>query len=90
MLSALDVYNGLSPPYAAMVIAELHRNANGTYYVKVFYKNGTDSDSLQPLTLPGKMLTHLCLAPRKRDIGKQCRPRSDATVASDPGLHCLH
>ena len=27
----------------------------------------------------------------KRNISKQCRPRSDATnVASDQGLHCLH
>ena len=26
-----------------------------------------------------KLLTHLSLASHKRDIGKQCRPRSDAT-----------
>ena len=28
------------------------------------------------------ILTHLCLASNKRDIGKQCRPRSDATERS--------
>ena len=32
--------------------------------------------------------THLCLASHKRDIGKQCRPRSDA-AASGQGPHCL-
>ena len=33
-------------------------------------------------------LTHLSLASHKRDIGEQCRPRSDNAV-SDQGLHCL-
>ena len=33
-------------------------------------------------------LTHVCVASHKMDIGKQCRPISDA--ASDQGLHCLH
>ena len=28
---------------------------------------------------PAPRLTHLCLASDKRDIGKQCRLRSDAT-----------
>ena len=32
---------------------------------------------------------HFYLETRKRVIGKQCRPRSDATVASDQDLHCL-
>ena len=38
------------------------------------------------------LLTHLRLASHKRDICKQCRPRSDAAerAASDQGLHCLH
>ena len=32
------------------------------------------------------VLTHLCLASHKRDIDKQCRPRSDAAnAASDQG-----
>ena len=34
------------------------------------------------------LLTHLCLASHKRDMGKQCRPRSDAAnAASDQNLH---
>ena len=38
-----------------------------------------------------KHWNHLCLASYKRDIGKQCRPRSDErSAASDQGLHCLH
>ena len=36
-------------------------------------------------------LTYLCLVSHKRDIGKQCSPRSDAAyAASDLVLHCLH
>ena len=36
------------------------------------------------------VLTHSYLDARKRVIGKQCRPRSDAiSVASDQALHCL-
>ena len=32
-----------------------------------------------PMLGTQQMLTHLCLASRKRDIGKQWRPRSEAT-----------
>ena len=36
-------------------------------------------------------LIHLCLTSCKRDIKKQCRPRSDGTEhGPDQGLHCLH
>ena len=35
-----------------------------------------------------KTLTHCSLETPKRAIGKQCRPRSDATEC-DQGLHCL-
>ena len=36
-------------------------------------------------------LTQLCLAPHKRDIGKQCSPdQTPQNAASDQGLHCLH
>ena len=36
-------------------------------------------------------LTSLSLASHKKDIGKQCRPRTDAVEpASDHGLNCLH
>lgn len=52
LLSALQVFNDVSPPYAAMVIAELHQVA-GDYYVKLYYKNSTtDSDLMESLTIP--------------------------------------
>ena len=36
-------------------------------------------------------LTTLSLLSHKREIGKQCRPRTDsAGMTSDLGLHCLH
>ena len=38
----------------------------------------------------GESLTHLSLAFHKRDIGKQCRPWSDAAERGVwSGLHCL-
>ncbi|XP_064613887.1 lysosomal acid phosphatase-like isoform X2 [Liolophura sinensis] len=53
LLSALGVFNDISPPYAASVILELHEDPANTYYVKVFYNNGS-----QPmlLTVPGLLM----------------------------------
>lgn len=53
LLSALQVYNGISLPYAAMVIMELHQNTSGQHFVKLFYKNSTvDSDVVETLSMP--------------------------------------
>ena len=42
------------------------------------------------LRIMGCTLTHISLASHFWDLGKQCRPRSDAAdAASDQGLHCL-
>ena len=35
-------------------------------------------------------LTHITLASHWGDLGKQCRPKPDAAVASGQSLHCLH
>ncbi|KAK2819650.1 hypothetical protein Q7C36_021296 [Tachysurus vachellii] len=50
---ALNVYNGLQPPYASCHIFELHQDQNGSYSVAMFYRN--DSTATEPyyLTLPG-------------------------------------
>ena len=49
------MFNGLSPPYAAMVLLELNQNSSGDYSVRLFYKNSTtDSDVLQDLAIPGE------------------------------------
>ncbi|MCJ8747479.1 hypothetical protein PDJAM_G00153930 [Pangasius djambal] len=50
---ALNVYNGLQPPYASCHIFELHQDHNGSFSVAMFYRN--DSSVTEPyyLTLPG-------------------------------------
>jgi hypothetical protein len=48
MLSALGVFNGEPPPYAATVFIELYSDDKG-YWVSLFYRNETDSDYLMPL-----------------------------------------
>lgn len=59
LLSVLDIFNGISPPYAAMVMIELHQNTSGDYLVKIFYKNSTvDSDYVQELAIPSMMVLH--------------------------------
>ena len=51
--------------------------------------SGTEIDNCIEIRLK-ICLTHISLVSFLWDIGKQCRPRSDATsVASDQGLPCL-
>jgi len=62
-LSAMKMYNGIQPPYASLLMVELHQSAtpqeNQEYFVQVLYKNVTDSP-IAPylLTVPG--CTPLC------------------------------
>ncbi|XP_067649330.1 prostatic acid phosphatase-like [Haliotis asinina] len=58
VLSALRVYNKLSPPYTSTVIMELHQNTLGDFYVEMYFRNTTSrdpNDDTQPynLTIPG-------------------------------------
>ncbi|XP_006158561.1 prostatic acid phosphatase isoform X2 [Tupaia chinensis] len=53
---ALDVYNGLLPPYASCHVVELHRQ-DGEYFVEMYYRNETQREP-HPLTLAG--CTHSC------------------------------
>ncbi|KAL2088760.1 hypothetical protein ACEWY4_015659 [Coilia grayii] len=55
--SALDVYNGLQPPYASCHIFELHQEDNGSFTVAMFYRNDS-SQPPYPLALPG--CAHYC------------------------------
>ncbi|XP_021534568.1 prostatic acid phosphatase isoform X1 [Neomonachus schauinslandi] len=48
---ALDVYNGLLPPYASCHIMELYLE-KGEYFVEMYYRNETQHEPY-PLTLPG-------------------------------------
>lgn len=53
-LSALGVFNGIQPPYAAMVLLELHEPRPDHFVVQVWYKN-VSFDGMEPflLTVPG-------------------------------------
>uniref|UniRef100_A0A9L0IM01 acid phosphatase n=1 Tax=Equus asinus TaxID=9793 RepID=A0A9L0IM01_EQUAS len=48
---ALDVYNGILPPYAACHLMELYSEA-GEYFVEMYYRNETQHEP-HALTLPG-------------------------------------
>ncbi|XP_047732099.1 prostatic acid phosphatase isoform X3 [Prionailurus viverrinus] len=48
---ALDVYNGILPPYASCHIMELYLE-NGEYFIEMYYRNETQHEPY-PLTLPG-------------------------------------
>ncbi|XP_075404014.1 prostatic acid phosphatase [Tenrec ecaudatus] len=53
---ALEVYNGLLPPYASCHITELYLD-KGEYSVEMYYRNESQHEPY-PLTLPG--CTHSC------------------------------
>nr|XP_013015432.1 prostatic acid phosphatase [Cavia porcellus] len=53
---ALDVYNGVLPPYASCHLMELYLE-KGEYFVEMYYRNETHHGPY-PLTLPG--CTHSC------------------------------
>ncbi|XP_004625075.1 prostatic acid phosphatase [Octodon degus] len=53
---ALDVYNGMLPPYASCHLMELYLE-EGKYFVEMYYRNETQHEPY-PLTLPG--CTHSC------------------------------
>ncbi|KAK0420771.1 hypothetical protein QR680_014876 [Steinernema hermaphroditum] len=48
----VGIFNEQLIPYASMLIFELHHDNLGHQFVKVFYRNGTDS-ALQQLSIPG-------------------------------------
>ncbi|XP_057595572.1 prostatic acid phosphatase isoform X5 [Hippopotamus amphibius kiboko] len=48
---ALDVYNGILPPYASCHLMELYFE-KGEYFVEMYYRNETQHEP-HPLTLPG-------------------------------------
>uniref|UniRef100_A0AAY4B3V7 Lysosomal acid phosphatase n=1 Tax=Denticeps clupeoides TaxID=299321 RepID=A0AAY4B3V7_9TELE len=50
--TALDVFNGLQPPYASCHMFELHQEDDGSFSVAMFYRNDSTKDPY-PLTLPG-------------------------------------
>lgn len=54
VLSAFQVFNKIQPPYASMVLVELHELKPKEHFVQVLYKNvSDDGEDPFPLTLPG-------------------------------------
>jgi len=53
-LSALGIFDGIQPPYASMVMVELHEIRPKEFGVQIWYKN-VSRDSMEPylLTVPG-------------------------------------
>ncbi|RXN17313.1 lysosomal acid phosphatase-like protein [Labeo rohita] len=49
---ALNVFNGLQPPYASCHLIELYQEENGTFSVEMFYRNDTDVSEPYPVSLP--------------------------------------
>lgn len=43
-LSALDLFNGIAPPYAAAVFVELHSMSSDKYGVQILYRNSSSKD----------------------------------------------
>ncbi|CAM1314518.1 Uncharacterised protein r2_g2512 [Pycnogonum litorale] len=57
ILSTLDIYNGIQPPFASAIFFELHCvndfcNIDSDYGVKILYRNNSKVDPY-PITLPG-------------------------------------
>ncbi|XP_050957392.1 lysosomal acid phosphatase isoform X2 [Labeo rohita] len=50
---ALNVFNGLQPPYASCHLIELYHEGNGNFSVEMFYRNGTNASELHTVSLPG-------------------------------------
>lgn len=51
LLSALNVFNGLSPPFGSAVMLEIHQNQTQEPYIKTLYLNVTESESPYELEL---------------------------------------
>ncbi|KAK7135156.1 hypothetical protein R3I93_018306 [Phoxinus phoxinus] len=50
---ALNVFNGLQPPYASCHLIELYQEENGTFSVEMFYRNDSTVSEPYAVSLPG-------------------------------------
>lgn len=56
LLIALNTWDGKIPPYASALIFELHRRSEGSYFVRLLYKNDSLSNpetEAVPLSIRG-------------------------------------
>uniref|UniRef100_A0AAY4B471 Lysosomal acid phosphatase n=1 Tax=Denticeps clupeoides TaxID=299321 RepID=A0AAY4B471_9TELE len=83
--TALDVFNGLQPPYASCHMFELHLEDDGSFSVAMFYRNDSTKDPY-PLTLPGcsqycplQDFMHLTKPVIPEDWKKECQVENSIT-----------
>uniref|UniRef100_A0A3P9HRA6 Acid phosphatase 2, lysosomal n=1 Tax=Oryzias latipes TaxID=8090 RepID=A0A3P9HRA6_ORYLA len=57
--AALDIYNGLLPPYAACQLFEFYQEYDGSYSLEIYYRNETWRDP-HPDSVPGCNGLHPC------------------------------
>lgn len=80
--TALNVYNGIQPPYAACHIMELYQEDSGNFSVEMYFRNNSAKDPF-PLVLPGCSLScplheflRLTTAVISEDRDRECRTPS--------------
>lgn len=83
---ALNVFNGLQPPYASCHLFELHQEENGTFSVDMFYRNDTNVSEPYPVSLPGcsrhcplQDFVTLTREVIPQDRKKECQRKKEAT-----------
>ncbi|XDV43927.1 hypothetical protein PO909_012312 [Leuciscus waleckii] len=86
---ALNVFNGLQPPFASCHLIELHQE-NGTFSVEMFYRNDSTVSEPYAESLPGcsqrcpleefKRLTRDVIP---QDRNKECQIKKEASDAED-------
>uniref|UniRef100_A0A673I8M3 Lysosomal acid phosphatase n=1 Tax=Sinocyclocheilus rhinocerous TaxID=307959 RepID=A0A673I8M3_9TELE len=87
---ALNVFNGLQPPYASCHLIELHQEENGLFTVQMFYRNDTNVSEPYPVSLPGcsqrcplQDFVNLTREVIPQDRNKDCQIRKEATDTGD-------
>ncbi|EDL21089.1 acid phosphatase, prostate, isoform CRA_a [Mus musculus] len=75
---ALDVYNGVLPPYASCHMMELYHDKGG-HFVEMYYRNETQNEPY-PLTLPG--CTHSCPLEKFAEL-------LDPVISQDWATECM-
>lgn len=94
MLMTLGVFDPpFNPPYTATILLELHHSTNDDHYVSLLYKNGTGSQKLIPLTIPGCL--QLCPLDRFSELinpvipidwKSECERHFEDNMAADPDI----
>ncbi|MED6283194.1 hypothetical protein CHARACLAT_006332 [Characodon lateralis] len=71
--AALDIYNGLLPPYAACQLFEFYQEYDGSYSVELHYRNESLSDPY-PNPVPGCNGLNLCPLSTFTELARDVMP----------------